>query len=148
VCLARFLCFSSLFTPLTQVWAVIGKFDTMQDWHVAITSTEMTGSPTEVGSMRKMIIGNGSATVYEDLTAQDSHSYSYRFSLDQAAPFAINDYQAILCVKANESGSGSTVRWSASWSVFDGGMSVDESTAAIAGVFRGIDGVKQRLDAM
>mmetsp|Transcript_14547 Transcript_14547/g.43705 ORF Transcript_14547/g.43705 Transcript_14547/m.43705 type:complete len:147 (-) Transcript_14547:20-460(-) len=129
--------------PADEIWAVIGKFDTMQDWHGAIASTEMTGSPTEVGSVRKMTTVDG-AEIFEDLTAVGERSYSYRFTEGKAA-FPIAAYQATISVQP--ASAGSLLTWNASWSVYEGGLSAEESKAIIAGVFKGVDAVKQRLDA-
>ena len=65
--------------PLAQVWAAVRAFDAVVNWNPGVTAARMdSGSPTAVGSLRRLDIVDGSVFRETLLAHSDlEHFYSY-----------------------------------------------------------------------
>ena len=67
--------------PVSTVWAAVRQFDGVADWNPGVTKAVMeTGSPTEVGSIRKLDITDGSV-FRETLLAHSDLDYFYTYDI-------------------------------------------------------------------
>lgn len=118
------------------VWAVVGPFCAIAQWHPAI------GSCTDDGrqpSTRTLVTKDGKATFVERQTARSERqrSYSYTFS---SAPVPVTRYSSTLRVVGKPDGT-STVTWSGVYTPDTG--KAQEADAALSGIYRsGLDAIK------
>ena len=65
--------------PIEKVWARVRNFDGVVKWNPGVTAAVMeSGSPTEVGAVRKLNIADGSIFLETLLAHSDfEHFYSY-----------------------------------------------------------------------
>jgi hypothetical protein len=108
-----------LTAPVDQVWAVVGKFDGLHEWHPSVKSTIMKNPLTRV-----LDLGEGRLLTEELETKSDANmSLSYRISQMSTVEtiqvegkpvekkvLPINTYSSTLSVKP--AGTGSQVIWS------------------------------------
>ena len=125
-------------TP-AAVWATIGSFCAIKDWHPAIgacTETD-TNPPT-----RTLVTRDGEATFVEAQTMRDDaeHLYSYTFI---ASPLPVKNYHATFMVAAKSAGI-STVTWSGSYTPDAGKEKAAQD--ALSGIYQsGLDAIKAKL---
>ncbi|MEM7191117.1 MAG: SRPBCC family protein [Pseudomonadota bacterium] len=103
-----------------EVWAAIGEFHALADWHPAIVGS----TSEEDGSVRRLDLGGG-AEVVERFLGRDGMSYAYEI-LD--SPLPVSNYRSILTAAA--AGTGTVLAWS---STFD--PTADGADDVIAGVY-------------
>ena len=125
-------------SPAT-VWAAIGPFCSIADWHPAISNCSEDGKlpPTRTLKTRA-----GDATFVELQISRNEtkHSYSYTFT---SAPIPVTNYSSQLSVVANGH-RGSTVKWSG---VYLPNPGMDQAAAnALSGIYEsGLRSIKARL---
>lgn len=116
-----------------DVWALIGEFCAIKNWHPAVAECE----ETEEGgaTFRTLTLKNG-GKIKEKLTGKEETSYSYEIV---ESPLPVKNYKAKLEVEEDEdSPERSEVEWNAT---FDANGASDEDAAkTIAGILE--DGVK------
>lgn len=118
-----------------KVWAMIGPFCSIKDWHPAI------GQCTEEGGVRTLTTKDGKAQFVETQTARDDKGMTYSYKIDKS-PLPITDYNSTLKVTANGSG-GSTVQWSSTYTP-NQGKETDAETA-ISGIYQaGLDNIQKQ----
>ncbi len=135
------------------VWATIGSFCGIADWHPMVTACE--GPETHaIGDLRRLTLVEGGDIVdgLDEYNA-DAHSYAYRLSEVNPEAIAVSFYTAELMVEPAEDGSGSMVTWKGVFYRADTGNYPSESTndeAAIESMttyFRsGLDGLKATVE--
>lgn len=118
--------------PASEIWALIGGFDSLPDWLPYIPRSELL----EGGRVRRLANDDGGAIV-ERLIAFDEAKRSYSYQILQS-PFPQRDYRATLKVTEICDGSASRVVWFGEFSPV--GVSDEEITALFAGIYR--DGLK------
>ena len=80
-------------TPIDRVWQVVRRFDGVADWNPGVTAALMeSGSPTEVGSVRKLDIVDGSV-FRETLLAHSDLEYFYTYDIIES-PLDCSNYIA------------------------------------------------------
>lgn len=111
-----------LAAPLDEVWAAIGGFQQLADWHpaVATCTKEMRD-----GKECRVLGLEGGGEIVEQLTDLEGGSYSYTIL---SGPLPVENYMAILSV--GQTAEDTLVNWSASFS----GTS-DDAGDVIAGIF-------------
>jgi Polyketide cyclase / dehydrase and lipid transport len=116
-----------------EVWALIGDFCAIKNWHPAVASCAETrdGDVT----FRMLTLKDG-GKIREKLTGNKETSYSYEIV---ESPLPVLNYKAMLSVEEDEdSPDRSEVEWEAT---FDAkGASDEDAQKAIAGIFE--DGIK------
>jgi len=121
------------------VWAAIGPFCSISEWHPAIASCSEDGKSPPTRTLKTR---DGDATFVELQTARNTirHSYSYTFT---SAPIPVTNYNSTLSVVANGH-RGSTVRWSG---VYRPNPGMDRAAAnALSGIYvSGLQSIQARL---
>lgn len=125
-----------------KAWAAIKDFDSWQNWHPAVASTEITkGKGNTKGTVRVLTIKDG-AKITEELTAYNDKAMSYSYRILES-PLPVEKYASTL--KVTKSGSGSTVTWSSHFSAKKG-TSDEDAKKAIDGIYTaGLDNLKTML---
>ncbi len=79
--------------PIEQVWAAVRCFDAVANWNPGVTAATMeSGSPTAVGSVRKLNIVDGSV-FRETLLAHSDLEYYYSYDIIES-PLPCRNYIA------------------------------------------------------
>ncbi len=99
----------------SAVWAMIGSFCSVQDWHPAIGTCEEDGNTPPT---RTLVTADGQATFVELQTARDDGAYTYTYTI-LSSPLPFTDYTSTLSV--DDDGSGvSTVTWTSVYNANEG----------------------------
>lgn len=118
------------------VWAVIGNFNALPDWHPAVEKSELK---KENGStVRKLsLVGGGS--IEEKLEQVDDKERRYTYTI-LSGPLPVSNYTATL--KVRDSGNGCSVEWSSEFEAK--GAPESDAVAAISGIYEaGFENLKQ-----
>jgi hypothetical protein len=119
----------SLNASATDIWSVIGDFDRLDTWHPAVAGSEAASSGGS--SIRHLILGDGSKIV-ERLDESDDKARSYTYTILDAGPLPVRNYQSTLEVSGDT--SVSIVTWS---SEFEPHATPEaDAQAAISGVYK------------
>lgn len=126
--------------PAQMVWATIGNFNAMPDWHPAVEKSEQE---KEGGSTLRRLHLVGGGQIVEKLEQIDDKERLYSYSI-LGGPLPVANYTATIRVK--DTGIGCSVEWS---SEFDAsGASETDATAAIRGVYEaGFENLKKMFGA-
>lgn len=118
-----------------QVWAMIGKFNALPDWHPSVEKSELT----EAGQTRTLsLVGGGK--IVEKLETIDDNARTYTYSITDS-PMPVANYTAT--IKVTGSGDSATVEWS---SEFDpvGNASPEEAMKMVQDIYQaGFDNLKK-----
>ena len=127
--------------PAADLWKLVGGFGTMQNWHPAVASTQLTGNGTTAGDKRVLTLGDG-AKISETLEAWDGTAMQFTYIITDS-PLPVSNYRSTISVLPAGEGKSKFV-WS---STFDAKAVPDaDATNAIAGVYQGgIDALKARF---
>ena len=117
-----------------KVWAMIGPFCAIKDWHPAI------GQCTESAGVRTLTTKDGKAQFIEKKTAADDKAMMYSYAIEKS-PLPITGYEST--IKVLPKGDGvSTVEWSSTYTP-NTGKEKDADTA-IAGIYQaGLDNIQK-----
>jgi Polyketide cyclase / dehydrase and lipid transport len=125
-----------------DVWKLIGGFDRLQDWHPAVESSTVNGSPTAIGTERTLHL-KGGGEIHEQLTSYSDSAMRYTYQI-LSSPLPVANYESHLGV-VDEGGGKSLVIWG---STFDpaGGATDKKAKAVIAGVYKaGLDNIVKKF---
>ena len=120
------------------VWAKIGSFCAIADWHPAIATCAADGKTPPT----RTLTTKDHARFVELETARDgaAHSYSYTFV---SSPVPVTHYSSTFSVKANGHG-GSTVTWRGAYRPNPGAEQAAQG--ALSGIYEsGLAAIKTRL---
>lgn len=97
--------------PASEVWAMIGNFDSAHTWLPMVESSTAEGGNTK-GASRTLVLG-ADAKIFETLKkhSDEKMSYSYKIPIQEhdVNVLPVTNYAATLSVK--EKGDGSIVTW-------------------------------------
>lgn len=93
--------------PPQKVWALIGNFDALKNWHPAIAESPADQGNNE-GSVRRLKLKNGGALV-ETLEGYDAAKMKYNYRAKDGGALPVTNYTSTITVRAE--GSGSIVEW-------------------------------------
>lgn len=111
-----------------KVWAVIGDFCGIANWHPAVAKCE--ASEKDGAQIRTLTLQDGGVIV-EQLTEWNEAERSYTYTILES-PLPVANYTATLSTKADDDG-GAGIRWLGN---FDAkGVSDDEAKAVIEGIY-------------
>jgi len=110
-----------------DVWAAIGPYCAVQDWHPAIGSCEEDGGNP---SVRTLVTADGAATFVEEQTERNEDEQFYSYAI-LSGPLPLTDYASTFDVDANGDG-GATVTWSSTYVPNEG------AEEAVVGALTGI----------
>ena len=118
----------SLNTSATDIWSLIGDFNRLDSWHPAVAASETVQDGTT--KIRHLTLGDGSKIV-ERLDSCDDEARSYIYTILDAGPLPVRNYQSTLEVSGD--GSVSTVTWSSEFEPHE--ASEADAQAVISGVY-------------
>ncbi len=122
-----------------QIWAKIGGWCAIADWHPVIAKCEESNAG---GATRRVLTTKDGGVIKETRLKTTETSYSYQ--IDES-PLPVANYTSTFAVEPAAGGNaGVSVVWSAK---FDPkGMTEAEATAVMDGVFKaGLDGIAKTL---
>lgn len=120
----------SLNASPTDIWSLIGDFDRLDSWHPAIAASETVQEGTT--KIRHLTLGDGSKIV-ERLDSHDDDSRRYTYTILDAGPVPVRNYQSTLEVSGD--GPVSVVTWSSEFEAHEAPEA--DARAAISGVYNG-----------
>jgi len=133
-----------------QVWAIVGNFDSISQWHPMIASSP-ADKGNEIGSKRTITLKAEGAPSFEEELAKydaDEHSYMYRIEKVDPKVLPVTNYTSWFEVQANPAG-GTTVEWRSAfyrgYPLNDPPPELSDAAAikAVTGVLRaGLDNIK------
>ena len=120
--------------PPDKVWAMIGPFCSIKDWHPAI------GQCTQSGEVRTLTTKDGKAQFVEKQTSADNKTMSYTYAIEKS-PLPITNYTSTL--KVTPKGSDmSLVQWSSTYTPDKGKEKAADT--AISGIYQaGLDNIQK-----
>jgi len=125
-----------------DVWKTVGAFDKLQDWHPAVESSTVDGSPTKPGTTRMLHL-KGGGDIHEELTSYSDSTMALTYKILES-PLPVANYESYLAV--TDAGNGhSLVIWGSS---FDpaGGADAKKAKSVITGVYQaGFDTLKKKF---
>ena len=124
------------------VWAVIGNFNALPDWHPAVEKSEL--KKQDGGTLRKLsLVGGG--TIEEKLERIDEKERRYTYSI-VSGPLPVSNYTATLKVREADGGRGCSVEWSSEFEAK--GAPEGDAVAAISGIYEaGFENLKKMFGA-
>lgn len=93
--------------PAEKVWAVIGNFAALQDWHPAVAESPADKGNAE-GSVREIKL-KGGGQLSETLERYDAAKMRYSYRAKDGGALPVSNYTSTLSVRAE--GAKSTVEW-------------------------------------
>ena len=132
-----------------EVWAAVGGFNDLPQWHPGIESSTLE----EGGRVRRLQLASGGSVV-ERLQNFNERERSYAYTIEQG-PLPVSRYRSVLHVAENNvagnnatekagAGSGCRVEWSAEFAAE--GAPEAEAVRLISGIYRaGLDLLRERF---
>lgn len=97
----------SINAPAAKVWALIGNFDALKNWHPAVAESSADQGNNE-GSVRQVKLKNGGLLV-ETLEGYDAAKMKYNYRAKDGGALPVTNYTSTITVRAE--GKGSVVEW-------------------------------------
>lgn len=115
------------------VWAKVGDFNGLNNWHPAIAKSEIeSGTNNQVGAVRKLTLGDG-AVIREELVSRDDAAMSLSYKIVEG-PLPVTDYLSSITVAAD--GEGSKVTWKGDFKAAAGAEPA-KVVEVIGGIYQG-----------
>ena len=119
------------------VWALIGPFCSLGDWHPVVGSCTIGDDGN-----RTIVTADGSATFIERETTRDDAAHTYSYAI-VSSPLPVADYVATISVTETAPGA-STITWSSHYTTPEGMDAV--AAEALTGIYEaGFAGISARL---
>jgi mxaD protein len=119
-------------TTAEKTWKLLGDYNSLNQWHPAVKTSELSGNGLTSGDVRILTLNDG-AKLYDELIEYNSMKKAYTYRLIKA-PLPIYGYLGNIAVKDNGNKT-STVTWKAKF--YANGVSDEEAVKLITGVFEG-----------
>jgi uncharacterized protein YndB with AHSA1/START domain len=124
--------------PPAKVWATIGDFCGIGNWHPAVEKCTLDSSSSKP---QRTLALKGGGTIVEEQQARDDSGMSYTYTILQS-PLPVADYRSTISVAPN--GSGSKVTWTGSFQAK--GASDAKAEDVIGGIYdAGFKGIGDKL---
>ena len=124
--------------PPAKVWAAIGDFCGISQWHPAITACVPS---TKGAAQVRTLTLKGGGTIVEQQTARDDAAMTYSYEILDG-PLPVADYKSTITVAPH--GDGSIVTWFGQFAAK--GAPDSKAEAAIAGVYQsGLAGLSSKV---
>lgn len=121
-----------------EVWAAIGGFNDLPQWHPAVASSTLE----EGGRVRRLDLADG-ASLIERLHSFSERERSYGYSIERG-PLPVSRYRSLLHVSEPASGGGCRVEWSGEFAA--DGVPEAEAVRIVTGIYRaGLDRLGERF---
>jgi hypothetical protein len=128
----------SLAVSVGDVWALVGGFDALPQWHPAVESSTLEDG----GRIRRLQLAGG-ASLVERLQSFSESEHSYGYSIEQG-PLPVARYHSVVRVSEAPGTGGCRVEWSGEF--VPAGASEPEAIAVIRGIYRaGLDRLGQHF---
>lgn len=125
---------ATLSASADNVWAMIGDFCDLDDWHPVVARCDLSAKGGTV--LRTLTTGDG-ATLVEALTGTGEMSYTYRIL---QSPLPVENYTSTLMVESD--GDGSKVTWRS-----DFNATAENSAEVMAGIYdAGLNALAEKLE--
>ena len=98
----------SIDAPADKVWALVGKFDALKDWHPAVEASPADKGNAE-GSVRNLKLQGGGALV-ETLESHNDAQMKYSYRAKDGGALPVTNYTSTIQVTA-DGPQKSTVEW-------------------------------------
>lgn len=127
-----------------QVWAVVGDFGGLADWHPRVPPSTMEddAAPTVPGAVRVFAV-DGKVVARELLLGRDADACWYRYTLLDPMMLPVSDYVATLAVRPHA--DGAEVRWTAEYRGADATVPQVESLFGDGTYGTGLDALGARF---
>jgi len=127
-----------------KVWSAIGDFDSISDWHPAVSSSDISeGENNETGAQRHLMLGDG-GTVDEELVSRDNDGMTYSYKI-VGGVLPVSNYMSTISVEP-EGDAQSKVTWEGHFDPAEG-QTEEVATEVITNVYRaGLVNVKSMLN--
>lgn len=98
--------------PAAEVWALVGGFYNIHQWHPDIAQTEVVPDQTKISAVRRLLTFPGQPKTTEELLFMDNENFHYRYRWHSGAwGERVKDYVADICVFEVEQGRTCIMRW-------------------------------------
>ena len=122
-----------LSAPVTEVWALVGDFYRIHEWHPAVESTERQRIGDD--EFRILRLANG-GRILEHLVGRTTHSYTYVII---RSPLPVKHYEAT--IEADTAGAGTGGIWSGSFV-----PTAEDAERVVAGIYEaGLEALAERF---
>ncbi len=102
----------ALNAPAADVWAVVGGFYNLHQWHPDIAVCEPVPDQAEIAAVRRLLTFPGQPKTTEQLVFMDNDNFHYRYRWHSGAwGERVKDYVADICVFEVEQGRTCLLRW-------------------------------------
>ena len=120
-------------TPVSEVWALVGDFYRMHEWHPAVESTERQKIGDEEFRLLRLADGG---RILEHLIGRTTHSYTYTIV---RSPLPVKHYEAT--IEVDTAGAGAEIRWSGSFE-----PTAEGAAGIVAGIYEaGLESLAERF---
>jgi hypothetical protein len=128
----------SLPASVDEVWALVGGFNALPEWHPAVRGSTLE----EGGRVRRLELASGAALI-ERMFSFDESKHTYGYSIEEG-PLPVSGYRSTVSVFAQPSDGGCRVEWSGEFS--PRGATEPEAVEIIRGIYRaGLDRLGERF---
>ncbi len=93
--------------PAAKVWAIIGNFDALKNWHPAVAESP-ADKGNEEGSVRQLKLKGGGALT-ESLEAYDGPKMKYSYRAKDGGALPVTNYTSTISVR--DEGGKAVVEW-------------------------------------
>ena len=124
--------------PPAVVWALVGPFASLAEWHPEVTSCE--ASENDKGQKLRTVTFTNGQVVVECLTKHSDATFSYVYTLDKGK-LPVRDFRGELQVIGTD--TESLLRWTATFDVIEG-IPVERAVGIVQSIF---DGARPGLEA-
>lgn len=110
--------------PAGEVWAIVGGFYTIHDWHPDIRLTEVPEDQARTAGIRRLLTFPGQPKTTEELVSLDNadYVYSYRWVAGEWGE-RVQQYSATIRVIRSHMDVRSIMQWSSSFVYFEDAVS-------------------------
>jgi mxaD protein len=124
----------------SDVWAIVGNFDKLNDWHPAILTIE--SEDTEDGHQRAMTLLGGTKKLLERLDETDSEKLSYSYTMVDG-PLPVKNFTGQISITPHEE-EDCIVVWSGTFE--PDGTTKEDASAVLQGYFStGLNALKKHF---
>ena len=119
------------------LWQMIGGFNSVPEWHPAVTKCDIE---TEGNATLRRLHLMGGGTILEKLEKSDEDGQSYSYSILES-PLPVANYSATIKVSESE-GGGCTIEWSSEFE--PKGAPENDAAKVIEGIYQaGFDNLRK-----
>ncbi len=124
-----------------KVWALIGEYGHLNNWHPAVVKLELSGDGGN-GLYRSLTLPDG-AILKEKLLSYSLEDMSYSYSIVEG-PLPVQNYVSKITVRPGDSEGQSVIEWSSTFE--PAGVDEAEAKKIVGGIYTaGFDGINDKL---